>query len=107
MKTAETAAEKLPYGVCAAGLISLVIPSSVTSIGDRAFSNCSGLTSINIPDGVTSIGDGAFNICIGHTEAGTAEPFRIYTVDGREVSTWQKGINIVRTKSGRSFKVLR
>ena len=33
---------------------------SVTSIGDRAFEDCSGLTSITIPNGVTSIGGQAF-----------------------------------------------
>ena len=39
------------------------IPSSVTSIGDYAFSWCSGLTSIEIPAGVTSIGAYAFYYC--------------------------------------------
>ena len=39
------------------------IPSSVTSIGDCAFSNCSALTSINIPSSVTSIGGSAFWGC--------------------------------------------
>ena len=41
----------------------LVIPNSVTSIGDSAFRNYSGLTSITIPDSVTSIGDSAFEDC--------------------------------------------
>ena len=41
----------------------LVIPDSVTSIGDSAFSRCSSLTSVTIPDSVTSIGDGAFYGC--------------------------------------------
>ena len=40
------------------------IPSSVTSIGESAFSYCSSLTSINIPNSVTSIGVGAFYNCI-------------------------------------------
>jgi len=44
-----------------------IIPNSVTSIGDSAFSRCSGLTSITIPDSVTSIGDGAFSDCTGLT----------------------------------------
>ena len=45
------------------GLTSVIIPDSVTSIGERAFSGCSGLTSITIPDSVTSIGSGAFGGC--------------------------------------------
>ena len=49
------------------GLTSIIIPNSVTSIGDHAFDNCSGLTSITIPDSVTSIGDYAFSDCSGLT----------------------------------------
>lgn len=37
---------------------------SVTSIGERAFYECSGLTSVTIPNSVTSIGSGAFYDCI-------------------------------------------
>ena len=49
------------------GLTSISIPSSVTSIGDEAFSWCSGLTSISIPSSVTSIGSWAFCGCSGLT----------------------------------------
>ena len=42
-------------------LTSVTIPSSVTSIGDNAFNNCTGLTSVTIPSSVTSIGVGAFS----------------------------------------------
>ena len=45
------------------GLTSVVIPNSVTSIGDYAFYNCTGLTSITISDSVTSIGYFAFRDC--------------------------------------------
>ena len=42
---------------------SYVIPSSVTSIGDRAFYGCRSLSEIVIPSSVTSIGDSAFYNC--------------------------------------------
>ena len=45
----------------------VVIPDGVTSIGDRAFWNCTGLTSVTIPDSVTEIGDYAFGNCTGLT----------------------------------------
>ena len=44
-------------------LKSLVIPDSVTNIGDYAFWGCTSLKSLVIPDGVTSIGDCAFYDC--------------------------------------------
>ena len=48
-------------------LTSITIPNSVNSIGSFAFSGCSGLTSITIPDSVTSIGDRAFEECANLT----------------------------------------
>ena len=39
------------------------IPDSVTSIGESAFENCGKLISISIPDSVTSIGNSAFGNC--------------------------------------------
>ena len=49
------------------GLTSVTIPNSVTSIGKAAFSGCTGLTSVTIPNSVTSIGDYAFSNCTGLT----------------------------------------
>ena len=58
----ETASNTLLYGCN-----NTVIPNSVTSIGNSAFSGCSGLTSVTIPNSVTSIGSNAFNGCKGLT----------------------------------------
>lgn len=45
----------------------LLIPNSITSIGNYSFSNCSGLISVTIPNSVTSIGNEAFYGCSGLT----------------------------------------
>jgi hypothetical protein len=44
-------------------VISVTIPNSVTSIGDRAFYGCASLSRVTIPKTVTSIGYGAFGGC--------------------------------------------
>lgn len=44
-------------------LSSVSIPSSVTCIGDEAFTNCRSLTSVTIPSSVTFIGNYAFGWC--------------------------------------------
>ena len=56
-----------PAANVVARLVSVVIPDSVTSIGERAFSGCKGLTSVTIGNGVTSIGNYAFEYCTGLT----------------------------------------
>lgn len=45
----------------------VVIPDTVTDVGDSSFSGCSGLTSIKIPNSVTNIGTWAFANCTGLT----------------------------------------
>lgn len=46
-----------------ANITSIVLPSTVTSIGKEAFYGCKGLTSIIIPEAVTEIGSYAFLGC--------------------------------------------
>ena len=48
---------------CCSTLAEVVIPNSVTSIGNSAFANCNALSNIAIPDSVTSIGNYAFSSC--------------------------------------------
>ncbi len=44
-------------------LISVVIPDSVTSIGDEVFNGCNNLISVELGKGITRIGDDAFINC--------------------------------------------
>ena len=46
------------------------LPKTITTIGSRAFLNCSSTTYIQVPAGVTSIGEGAFSNCtsLGHLD---------------------------------------
>ena len=60
------------------GLTSIAIPNSVTSIVKEAFYHCSGLTSVTIPNSVTSIGDFAFDSCSGLTAITVEEGNAIY-----------------------------
>ena len=58
----KTATNTLIYG-CQ----NTIIPNSVTTIGNDAFSGCTSLTSITIPYSVTSIGSSAFGECYSLT----------------------------------------
>ena len=59
-----TSISELAFSGCS-GLTSIEISNIVTSIGISAFFGCTGLTSITIPNSVTSIGTRAFSGCSG------------------------------------------
>ncbi len=61
-----TSIEESAFSGCT-GLTSVTIGNSVISIGNGAFYECSGLTSVSIGNGVTSIGYSAFSGCSGLT----------------------------------------
>lgn len=46
----------------------IVIPGTVTSIGNKAFLGCSNITSVSIPNTVTNIGSQSFYQCTGISE---------------------------------------
>lgn len=52
-------------GTLLLGSSSTVIPKSISSIGNSAFSYCNKLKEITIPDNITKIGTRAFNSCSG------------------------------------------
>ena len=62
------------------GCQNTVIPNTVTSIGDYAFSGRSSLTSIEIPSGVTSIGDRAFDYCSSLTSIDFGENSQLTSI---------------------------
>lgn len=43
---------------------SIVLPDTVTVIGDYAFLSCKKITELNLPDGVTHMGEGALGECV-------------------------------------------
>ena len=60
--------------VISAGLFSgltaletIIFPTGLTEIGDRAFTNCKGLKSLEFPDSLEKIGKNAFSDCTGLT----------------------------------------
>ncbi|MDR2178300.1 MAG: leucine-rich repeat domain-containing protein [Treponema sp.] len=77
-------------------LTSVTIPASVTSIGDGAFHDCFKLTSVTIPASVTSIGDGAFHNCAAFTSvtfAGGGMTGRILTTARSRARIYMRRIN--------------
>ena len=87
------------------GLTSVTIPDSVTSIGGRAFSRCSGLTSVTIPDSVTTIGYEAFSGCSGLTsvtipDSVTSLPSSAFEGCGRLWTAWYR--TLANSSSGSS-----
>ncbi|MBR5983233.1 MAG: leucine-rich repeat domain-containing protein [Bacteroidales bacterium] len=69
---------------CGALATEIIIPNSVTNIGENAFSECKATSSISIPGSVTSIGNNAFknvrNIIYDGTATGS--PWGALTMNG-------------------------
>jgi len=71
------------FGYCDS-LTSVIIPNSVTSIGEQAFGGCLNITSIDIPNSVTSIGYWAFGYVpnIAYSGTATGSPWGARCING-------------------------
>jgi hypothetical protein len=76
LKEAKCEGDKIPdvafgeiYSILAnKNINTIILPESITTIGESAFSGCSGLTgNLILPDGLTTIESGAFSSCPGLT----------------------------------------
>ena len=70
-------------------LSSIVIPSSVKTIGESAFQSCKKLSSITIPSGVESIGESAFSSCSNLEQAIFAPNSSLISIGSNSFSSCQ------------------
>ena len=89
------------WGVEKETLKQVIIPSSVTSIGDSAFAGFGSLASISIPTSVTSIGDRAFSKCTSLRTLTIDNIDNITHIGAYAFSRSGLGTVIIRDKSGK------
>lgn len=84
-------------------LTKIILPNSITNIGDYAFNCCTALTSTNIPDSVTSIGSGTFKNCkkltkiilpnsVTHIGSGAFDDTPYYDKNYNDISNWDGSV---------------
>jgi hypothetical protein len=76
LELVHTPGDSIPAGAFNPGINSLILPSSITLLGDHSVQGCGLLASIVIPSRVTSIGYLAFASCIGLTSVTLPESVR-------------------------------
>lgn len=100
--TIEDGVDGIQYNAFSKCAISeITIPSSVTTIGNGAFSDCKNLKAVNIGSGLVSLGNGVFNICpklekFSLNEQNTAlkiEQTALYSADGEMLFRYPSSTN--------------
>ena len=64
------------------GLTEVIIPDTVTELGQRVFKNCTALKSVVLPDHLTSLGDETFAGCTSLTEIDLPDSLERISWDG-------------------------
>lgn len=76
---------------CCVNLRGMTLPEGVTGIGDEAFFNCASLESVTIPDSVTRIGRAAFGCASILTDVRISPDHPVYTMNGSLLVDRQNG----------------
>ena len=72
----------------------IIIPNTVTSIGDGAFIACGGLESVMMPNSVTDFGNGVFSSCSNLSDISISEDNQyLELIDGAIFSKLVKALN--------------
>lgn len=74
--------------------VNIQLPSQLTIIPSECFSNCIYLNSINIPDSVTTIGESSFKECIQLTTVIFTRCSQLQTIESEAFSGCRRLINI-------------
>ncbi len=83
-------------------IVTVIVESGVTSIGERAFCNCENLKNITISEGVTSIEEGAFESCNNLTGIIVAESNEYYSSDENGVLFDKNKITLICYPAGKT-----
>ncbi|MBR1715156.1 MAG: leucine-rich repeat protein [Treponema sp.] len=74
-------------------LTGIILPSTLTTLGNYTFQNCTGLTSITLPSSLSSIGTKAFYGCSNLTSVVFSDTSKTWTANGTSISVTDASTN--------------
>ncbi|MBR1615149.1 MAG: leucine-rich repeat protein, partial [Treponema sp.] len=74
-------------------LTGIILPSTLTTLGNYTFQNCTGLTSITLPSSLSSIGTKAFYGCSNLTSVAFSDTSKTWTANGTSISVTDASTN--------------